>query len=381
MADTQTATQTAANPGTAQTASAAIPFPIASRMQTREAFNTGAVSLATATPTVNNPIQLPAVGYARFLRLEVTVTSTGGTAFTADGPFNIISSLGLRTSAGNDLITPQTGYQIFLMNKYGLPNVSAPYCDPRLGSQYSTTAGTAAHFYLDIPFEIDRETGLGSIPMLAANRSYNLSMTFAPYSVITGASAATVSVSGTYHYWTEPPSAGASNVTQATAPDGTGMISLWQYENYSLTAGDKLMKINNVGNILRTVIFTLRNSSGARIDTNGWPTTAPIQLSLDNEVMWSGYLNDWRKMLIQGYGYTGGTADAALGMDTGVIVMPFHVLAGSISGDPTNSRSQLLPTLDSAQLELRANFGSAVSSLEIQTNNLVPRAATDIYNK
>jgi hypothetical protein len=73
--------------------------------------------------------------------------------------------------------------------------------------------------------------------------------------------------------------------------------------------------------------------------------------------------------------------DTAGGLDTGVYVIPFHAMTGGLSGDPANSRTQLLPTLDSSQLQIRGVWGSAASTLEIITNNIVPAPGSSLFNK
>ena len=56
-------------------------------------------------------------------------------------------------------------------------------------------------------------------------------------------------------------------------------------------------------------------------------------------------------------------------------------MTGGLSGDPANSRAQLLPTLDSSQLQIRGVWGSQASTLEIITNNIVPAPGSSLFNK
>lgn len=371
-------------PNTAQPAKkaapvAALPFPIASRASTRFSFSeTRALG---ASPIPMNPIQIPAVGYLRKLQLRIRVTSTAGTAFGVDGPFNLISLIEFRTAAGNDIVTPMTGYQWYLINKYAHPTVASPYADAKTSG--SATSGTAAEFFLDIPFEIDPETGLGSIPALASNRSYQLLLTLAPYSTITGATAANITIDGLAYYWTEPPAASASGIAQATAPQGLGMINQWQLESPALHPGDMLVKSNNVGNIIRSQIFVLRNAAGARIDGD-FP--AVTEVLLDNETLFYLPKANWKLLMKQQHGISSNALDGAMGavstLDSGVYVLSYDAMVGSVAGDPANSRSQYLPTLDASQLQIRGmNFGADVSSLEILTNSVIPVSTADIYNK
>lgn len=373
---------TASSPSRQNGAAAALPFPIAARQMSRFSFTTGAQVLSATAPTPVSPIQIPAVGFIRYLDLEVTVAGSGGTtpAFTADGPFNVLQSVEFRTAAGNDLIVPLTGYQLYLANKYGTQVYTAPWSDLRTGKQYSAVA-PSAHFFLQVPLEIDAETALGAIPALASNRSYQLALTLASIPTVeSGAPSVTVTINGTAWYWNEPAAATSQGMNQQTQPDGLGTVSQWQLETPPITPGDKYIKSNNVGNVIRTLIFTLRNSGGARIDASGWP--AVCELYLDNEPMFYLTQNEWEDWMTRVYGFNAATKDVALGLDTGVYVVPFHALAGGLAGDASNSRSQLLPTLDASQLQLRGtSFGASASTLEILTNSVIPVSAQALFNK
>lgn len=375
------ATPTTATPAKTNDRSvASLPFAIAARQATRLSFSLGTTALQTAAQIPLSPVQIPAVGYLRGIMLEVTYTTVGGTAVSADGPFNILSQVEFRTAAGNDIFVPMTGYQAYLAAKYGSQTWTGPYSDQRSGRQFSATA-TAGHFFLPVWFEIDNETGLGSIPALASNRSYQLNLTLAALSsAFTGATAGSVTITGTAYYWTQPPAQTQGGVTQQDSPLGLGTVSQWQIEQTSLTPGDKYVRHNNVGNVLRTVLYVLRNSAGARIDTNGVPAVSEIYL--DNDPMFYFTQNEWEENMTRWFGFTQPSKDVAGGLDTGVYVLPFHAMSGGLAGDPANSRAQLLPTLDASLLQIRGtSFGSAISTLEIITNSVIPTSAAVLYSK
>lgn len=364
----------------------ALPFPVASRISTRQALNLGSYTLSATAPTTVNPIPIPAVGFEKSILLEVTGTVTGGTtpAYTADAPFNVLQIVNFRTASGNDLIVPFTGYQLYLANKYGGYKHSIAG-DCRNPVNYTATT-SGFHFFIRVPLEIDPVTGLGSIPALASNRSYLLNLTFAAVStVMSGAPTISVSVTGYSEFWLEPAQQSSGGANQAVEPQGLGTISKWEIENPSINPGDRIVKFNNVGNVLRTHILVVRNSSGARItDGNGWPTSGEVQLYLDNEIQFAFPVNMWKQYMAEWFGLNTASLDVYGGLDTGVYVLPWHALNGNVSGDPNNTRSQLLPTLNASQLQLRATFGSTISTLEIMTNAVVPAPQTGfaaIYSK
>lgn len=377
-----TATQGQAKAPSQKEAAPQLPFRIASRKQTRWSFTTGAVVLQAAAPTNVSPIQIPAVGYLSHINCEVTLTTTStALTFTADAPFNLLALMEFRTAAGNDIIVPLTGYQVYLMNKYGCQFAGAPVSDNKLSRQYAATTGTngSAHFFLQIPLEIDGTDAYGSIPALASNRSYQAVFTMAAITTALGGTvtAASVTIDAVAHYWSEPPATTQNGIMQGTQPEDLGTLSQWQIEQPPLTPGDKYVKSNNTGNVLRTLIFTLRNVSGARIDVNGWPALS--ELYLDNEPMYWLKNTEWEDLMAKWYQFTTFSKDAAGGLDTGVYVLPFYAMASNAIASDLLPRNQYLPTLDASQLQLRGtSWGSASSTLEIITNSVIPRSAANL---
>lgn len=374
MATQTTATRASAPAGRPQ-AAATTPFIFGSRAASRLSFTVPTVTLGTNIQA-QSPIQIPPVGYIRRIDLDVTITTTGGTApaYTADGPFNVFSLIELRNSSGNDLIVPMDGYQWMLINKYGAQGFDSPACDPRANATYDTTI-TSTHFTLSIPMEIAPGDTFGAIPALAANRNYQLQLSMnALANVISGApTSATVDVVATVHYWTEP-AANANGQGQATIPPFNGTVNLWQFEGVSVTAGDKYFRSNNVGNVLRTLIFVARNSSGARVETSAWP--AVCELYLNNDPLFYLPTRQWKSWMSRIYSLTSSSMDVAGGLDTGVFVIPFFALAEG-KAIANARRSQYLPTLDSSSLQIRGtSWGASASTLEIITNSVQPRLAT-----
>ena len=370
-----------ASPGAPQSQAAALPFPIASRRMTRLSFSIPTTTLAAATATPLNPIQIPAVGYLSHINLEVSIVTVGASTVTADGPFNILQNVEFRTAAGNDLIVPLTGYQLYLINKYGAQFAQPPMSDAKATNQFAQVTPGTLHFFLQIPLEIDPSQAFGAIPALASNRSYQLAITGAGISTtFTGGPTATLQINGTAYFWSEPVAQTQSGLVQATEPAGLGSYSQWQLETPAVTPGDKYIKSNNVGNTLRTLIFTLRNSSGVRIGAaTDWPAVS--ELYLDNEPMFYFTRNEWLDLMAKWYSFNVTTFDTVNGLDTGVYVIPFFALASNFAG-VTESRAQYLPTLDSSQLQLRGtSYGAAASVLEIITQSIVPTSSSVLYGR
>ena len=372
----------------AANAAPAIPFKIASRKQTRQAFTPATATLGSSSVSLS-PIEVPATGYLQSIRLEVTGTWSGGgagTSFNADAPFNAIASIGVRSADGTPIITPLTGYQLYLVNKYGGQVYSGPAADPKNAYGYSATGGTATgtfKFFLSLPFEFDHETGLGAIPALASNRSYVIDVSFSSIATIFGATntptGATLNIIGYSEYWAQPAAANSVGQAQVTAPQGLGTLNRWQLETPVVTAGSKYVKSNNVGGTIRNHIVTLRTSGGARTDSD-WP--ALFQLYVDNEPQFYLTQNYFTDFMSRVYGYVGTSKDAAGALDTGVYVLPYNLLLGNGYSDSSdNSRGQYLNTNSATLLQFYgASFGASASTLEILTST-VSGTASNIYSK
>jgi hypothetical protein len=373
--------QTATAPNQSAKNAPSLPFEIASRVATRFSFTTGTVVTAAAANTPINPIQIPAVGYLAGIMLQITQVTTGGTGLTADAPFTGLASVELRTAAGNDLIVPLTGYQIYLINKYGCQFTAAPFSDERMSFNYSA-ANTAQSYFAFIPAQIDADNALGTLPALASNRSYQLVLIAgAATAVATASTGGSITVNGTAYYWTEPTASTPGGVPQSTTPDGLGTMLQWQLEQPPLTAGDKYVRHQNTGNVIHTVIYVLRNSSGVRIDTAGWPSVS--EFYVDNNPLFYLTQSEWQELMSRRwFGWSGTTKDATNALDTGVYCLPFYAMGAGRASNGENTRAQLLPTLDSSLVQLRGtSWGANASTLEIITGSVIPTDAGTLYAK
>jgi hypothetical protein len=371
-------------PPTATANAPTLPFEIASQYSSRPSLVIPNVSLQASAPTPITPQQIPAVGYINGLLLEVIITGSGGTtpAFTADGPFNVIQTISLRNAAGVNLIAPVNGYDLYVMNKFGgqVNPGFGPYADPKFGLQYSATA-PSAHFFLWVPLILDPTTGLGAIPALASNASYQLDATLASIAtVLTGGPSVSVTINADAYYFDLPASQDSTGVAQATTPEANGTTSIWLKESPAVVPGTQFVQSFNVGNVIRNHIMVLRNSAGARIDTNGWPNL--FELYIDNNPRFSFRRNVFENLMSRWYGLGAATKDIAGGLDTGVYAIPYHALLNGVSGDANNTRAQLLPTITGTLLQMVArDFGSAASTLQIFTQTVSTASPQVLFGK
>lgn len=366
-------------PAKAAPAGPIVPFSVGSRMQDRLSLTPAIQNLASAAATQISPQEIPATGWMRSLVVQVTMIATGGTpAFlNTDAPFSVIASMGLRAADGTPIIVPLTGYQHYLQNKYFGKTSFGAQGDPKVGYQYVALAGGTTTFFIEIPLEIDKQSGFTSIPAMAANRSYQLDVSLNSiggiFSATTPPTGVTVQLRVYANYWTQPAAANTQAQSQAQAPIGAGAVTKVQLETPTITPGDQWVKSNNVGQSIRNHVLVLRTSAGVRTDSD-WPNLMQIILDNEPQTYWTKAL--WEYKMCNWYDFRATTKDVANGLDTGVYVVPWHAFEGSLAGDPLNSRGQLLYTNSGSQLQFYGSaFGASASKLEILSEQVSAPAA------
>ena len=384
----------------------AIPFVRAARKKSAAAATLSGTVPASATQL--SVVSVPAAGYLRGIELLVDVATSGNSATTAfktaatagDAPWSFINSINLVSADGSNLVSNISGYQLFLVNKYGAFRSQGQQMDPRSDQYFNITSGSGGtggsfSFRLFIPVEIDQSQAFCAIPNLAANKSYQVNIQLAASSAVYSTaptSAGTYTITVINHYWSQPAALNAVGVPQQIAPVGVGSINLTQLQSIPVTSGDRIVQLSNVGNVIHKLIFTLRKSDGTRTSAD-WGATNQLILNNDtlfywttpnsttNKSTWSSYITD-----VYGYGDavnasapgTQSTIDSANGLDTGVYALNFGDINGN--GQTACSRDQFLPTLDSTLLQLRStSFGSNASTLEVLSMAVKPTTAAALY--
>ncbi len=375
-----------------------VPFPIASLKRSRGSFETGNLVMGQNVPA----IEIPATGgYARWIQLEIIVTTAGNAAavaFQADAPMNILSFVEFVPPSGDPPIVPHTSYQLILWNKYGAFSTKPPQSDPLSAPAWSATAGAgatggSAYVTFRIPFEIDPGSGLCSITNSAANKSYLLNITVqtsAAFYSVAPTNAPSVRVIGSIYYWDEPAAQTRAGTQQNPGPLGLGSFSQLRLDQPPITAGDKYIKVNNAGPVLRMLGVVLRSAAGARIVNT---------VTTDIPQLWDFVFNTRDRWLITdtmlmhdmamawGYGqaYAGTklvptlpTVDGPKGLDNGVRFFPYFMEYGDIH--PMWPRSQYQVTGDSTLTQIRGiSFGANVATMEILSNLIRPSSAQALY--
>jgi hypothetical protein len=239
-----------------------------------------------------------------------------------------------------------------------------------------------------LPFEIDPASGFCAITNSAANKSYLLNLTVgssAQIYTVAPTVAPAVRVIGWMYFWDEPASQTRQGTNQGSTPLGLGSFSQLRIDQPPVTAGDKYLKVNNAGPVLRSIGWVLRASNGTRasVSAGDIPALWDFVFNTRDRFLLSDtmLLSDMSE--IYGYGLMYGTvlpvADAALGLDTSVRWLPYFQDGGGMI-ESTGPRSQYQVTADATLTQIRGiSFGATVSTMEILSNLIRPASAAALY--
>lgn len=342
--------------------------------------SSGDVSLTLGT--ASQSYDVPASGFFRSMMLYVTATTAGNsanTAFQADAPWSAISEITLVDVQGTPIIAPISGYELYLINKYGGYSFMS---DPTLSPAYTTTTGTGATggsfgFCVVLPVEVLSRDALAALANQSSAAQYRWRVTIGAsgdiYSTAPTA-APSVRIRSYYQGWTVPP-ASINGMPVEQTPPALGVVQNWSKQVVTLAAGGgyQTPRLQRVGNSIRNIILVARNSSNARatgilpadfsLVHNGFPLHSNV-----NFTVWQDYIQ-------RQYGFS-----AAAKLDDGVQVFPF---TSDLDGHPGGElRDQYLRTNTGSRLEYQGTFGAG-STLTILVNDvLVPdRLPTDALQR
>jgi hypothetical protein len=93
-------------------------------------------------PGQQDQVQLQTNAFLENVIMDVNLTTAANAAtvaFAVDSPWQVIQSIKLDDPAGQSIIAPITGYQLYVLNKY-LPDVECSF-DPKHDPNYYATTG------------------------------------------------------------------------------------------------------------------------------------------------------------------------------------------------------------------------------------------------
>lgn len=360
-----------------------------------ETFGDTARTMTTSAQSVTDQ-EVPAFGFLRGLLMWVVATGGDNGAATVaakgDAPFSAIENIVLSDVNGRPLVGPLSGYDLYLVNKFG---GYAGAADPALSPAFTTVdADGNFSFILRIPVEVNNRDGLGSLPNQHSDSNYHVSYDVAASSKVYTTAPDTkpsVRVRFVMEAWS-PPEAVGNGAPVMPEPPASGTTQHWTKQTPSVNSGEKIIPFTRKGNLLRTLILVLRDSSGVRLANTNYP--AQLRLSVDTNDLavlprdvWfhlmnerSRYYSDHARFagIAAGIGAAGDTdtlidnieTQASFSQDTGVLVFDYtHDLDGLLGGE---MRDQWLQTSPATRLELSGEWGASAAQLHVLTNDVSP---------
>lgn len=313
------------------------------------------------------------------------LTVTGGT-YTASGdnPWSGIQKMTFRDVGNREIIGPLTGYEWFVVNKYG--GYWPGQCDPRnaaSGFQLPGTAGSVTEFSLYIPLEIVYRDTLGEIENKSASASYTLEIYIDSMANTFGGGTFTgISwrMRGNLEGYTEPQAADSKGRPFSQAPPADGTVQYWASEIWTATAGiQRYNQQNGIGYSIRNLAWIAYDNAngtratgwnfGATPQAGDWPD--PFTLAFGKVQLFQRPANMWQNLMAKWYGFTTATisGDANLAPENGVFVQSFARDFDTIVGNEL--RNGLLVTRAGNVLQGSGTFGAA-ANVHVLTNYLVP---------
>lgn len=346
----------------------------------------------TYTAGQADQVQLQTNAFLEAIIFDVVLTTAGNAAtvaFAADSPWQVIQQIKLDDPAGQSIIAPITGYQLYLLNKY-LPDVECAF-DPKSDPGYVATTGSGGtggsfNFRLVLPVEHRRRDALGALNNSAANQRYlitiNIIATFATlYSTPPTTPAPSVAFQFYQQYWTSPPAViqTAQGSTQVDGtPAGLGTVGFVRYERHNEVngGGSAPVQLNNVGDYLSCLIFILRTPANVR-DAADWP--AEFDWWVNDFQVHALSTSQWTREMSRFYVYNN-AVETSRGLDNGVFVL---LQLFQLFDDINNfaPAGQYLPTDATTKLQVRGStFGAGSGYLEVLTRIIRPVSGATLFS-
>lgn len=325
-----------------------------------------------------NAYQLSPSGYLRgvYLIVENTAVNTTGTtvAYAEDGPFNVLSSIRFLDTNSHPMVGTLTGYDLYLVNKYG---GYAFQGDAEASATYSATTGTATTagtfaFVLFVPVETVLRNALTSQLNKSGAAQFSLELFVAATTTVFAtppATSSTLRVRTTLASWLDPEPEDAMGNPVQQDPPLLNTTQYWHKQNYSVLASAQFTRLQGIDGLLRSLIFVARRSASTRANgESDWPD--PVSLKYEEAYLIQSRVRLlYRDLIAHVYGYDG-AAEASKGRDNGVY--PVWEWMQDFTHKPGGELSRsYLPMSSASNLEVQGTWANAVS-LDVLVNKVVP---------
>jgi hypothetical protein len=359
-------------------------FICGSRKNDKTDYDSGNVVLTTAEQRLQ-AYQIAPSGYLRgvYLVVENTAVNTTATtvAYQEDGPWNVLSVIRFLDTNSRPFIGTLTGYDVYLLNKYGGYTFQG---DAEATATFSATSGTATTagtfaFILYLPLEIIARNALGS----QLNKSGAAQFALELYAAGTGtvfstapATSSTLRVRSALASWLDPEPADARGNPVQQDPPFLNTTQRWEKQaGIPISAGERTLRFQGIDGLVRMLIFVARRNASTRANGEAdWPD--PISLKYEESFLIQSRIRLlYRYFVAMAYGYAAAN-EASTGRDNGVY--PVWEFIQDFSRKPGNELTRTwLPMSSASNLEMSGTWASAVN-LDVLVNKVVPFPQTEI---
>lgn len=315
----------------------------------------GAAAVAVA------PIDVPARGWATALVLQVEGSAgvLGAGVLGEDWPFSVFDQLALTRPNGDPYFGPLQGYSAFLANLYG---AYAFESDPRANPDF--LGGINCRFLFRVPIEITHHDGYGALVNQNQQAPYKLQWTV-PASTTLFTTAPTTIPALRFRTWLEgwaqPPVTDAQGRPIAQSPPGTPTAQFWSEQTFNVVAGLNTIRLTDVGNLIRNLVFIYRDDTAVRIRRDDELPQDSIRINYDARAIEDRSIRGWRQVMFEHFGFAA---------PSGVIVYDKTHDGEGHSGN--EARNQYLPTKDGTRVEFIGTWTGSGGVLNILTNDVAP---------
>lgn len=325
-----------------------------------------------------NPYQISPSGYLRRVNLIVENTAVNTTvttvAYQPNGPFAVLSSIRFLDTNSQPMVGTITGYDLYLINKYG---GYAFQGDAKAAAVYSATSGTATTagtfaFVLTIPIETVARNALTAQLNKSGAAQFSLEMFVAGTGTVFStapATSSTLRVRTELDSWLDPEPTDARGNPVQQDPPLLNTTQYWHKQNYVINAGAQFTRLQGIDGLLRMLIFIATRSGSTRANGEAdWPD--PVSLKYEESFLMQSRIRLFYRWLIAtNYGYDAAN-EASKGRDDGVY--PVWEWMQDFERKPGGELSRsYLPMSSASNLEIQGSWGNAVS-LDVLVNKIVP---------
>lgn len=328
--------------------------------------------------------QLAPNGFLRGIYLIVEGTAVNTTASTVayneNGPFNVISNITLNDTSNAPLVGPMSGYDLYVLNKYGGYSFQD---DAKNSPIYSATTGTTSTagtfaFVLFVPVEIVGRDAFGALPNVNAAATYSLNMFVAALATVYSddpTTSVSVRVRTVLAGWQDPANSDVAGTPTAQEPIANLTTQYWQKQQLSLASGSVTRRLETIVGLVRNIIFiNYRASSTRATGDSDWPD--PFTLKYEGVLLVESRPKIlWRHWIARNFGYSA-AAEAANGRDNGVY--PIWDWMNDFGPKPGwEKRFVYLPASAGTNIEVQGSWGGA-ATLDVLVNTVNPFPQGDV---